>query len=424
MTIRYYVTRGGTKPGTRKLGYWAPCLKRRSKITGAIEPTLMAQLGFGLVNCGDDGPKAWAIAESWNAKWDQTYADYLAGRVTVAEPGQKADRLYPPGSVGECYARYRKTSAWAVKKPRTKEDWERAWRYIDPVFGDVDPETIAFEDLDLWYGGDPLNPAVKGLLGTIGVREAYRAMKIWRALWNVMRSLKRASGDRYVTGDDPSLSIRRQTPKPRQATWREGEAVRLVKRAWRMGYRGLAAALATAWDTMLSPVDVRKLTTAQMTSAGLGAIFEVQRTKTGRDAVGTLGRRSTRLLRAYIDGLPFDLHPETPIFHTRGGQPGPKGGRPRPPAPYTKDTLGADFRIVREVEFPGDQRMIMDFRRSGALEATAGGVDHAALASKMANSIDSNRELQKTYIPQSAAVVQLADEARARGRERLRKNGK
>jgi hypothetical protein len=75
---------------------------------------------------------------------------------------------------------------------------------------------------------------------------------------------------------------------------------------------------------------------------------------------------------------------------------------------------------VREAEFPGDGRRVSDFRRSGAIEAVAGQVDPAALAAKMANTIDDSREPQQTYLPNQAAVVRLADEARARGRSVLR----
>ena len=41
--------------------------------------------------------------------------------------------------------------------------------------------------------------------------------------------------------------------------WTEGEAVRLVKAAWRSGYRCLACIIAIAGDTSFSPVDVRTL---------------------------------------------------------------------------------------------------------------------------------------------------------------------
>lgn len=425
--IRYYVTRGGTKPGSKKWGYWAPCLARRSKKSGKIEPTLMAKLGFKLVDCGQDGPAAWAHAELWNSRWDETFAKWQRGEID--DVGKvvpvSTERIWPPNSIGEGFARFRASATWAKKKPRTREDWLRGWKYIEPVFGDVDPRTIAFEDLDAWYGGDPENPKIVGLLapreqGGIGVREAHRAMKIWRALWNVLAALKRADGERYVAGDDPSLGIRRENPKARDAIWLYDEAERLVKRAIRMEYYGLAAALATCWDTQFSPVDVRSLTTAKIYPDAQGPVFDVDRTKTGKGAIGTLSRRTQLLLKWYVKSLPFELHPGAPIFHTRGAQPGPKGGRPRAPAPYTKDTLSKDFRVVRDAEFPGDTRKVMDFRRSGALEAVAGNVDPAALAAKMANSIDENRELQTTYLPHQAAVVRLADEARARGRSVLR----
>lgn len=76
---------------------------------------------------------------------------------------------------------------------------------------------------------------------------------------------------------------------PRSSIWTEGEAVRLVKRAIRMKYAGLAAALAVAWDTMLSPNDVRALTTAQLRSDAQGSLFDPARAKTGKAAIGTRG---------------------------------------------------------------------------------------------------------------------------------------
>ena len=77
---------------------------------------------------------------------------------------------------------------------------------------------------------------------------------------------------------------------------------------------------------------------------------------------------------------------------------------------------------MRAAEFPGDKRQVMDFRRSGAVEAEAGEVDPGALAKKMANTIDTNRDLQSTYLPQNATLVRLADHARGRGRSRMRGN--
>lgn len=403
--IRYYVTRQAW-PNSRKWGYWVPCLKRNGI------PTSMAKLGFGVVDCGEDGPAAWAIAQRMNERWDKARRGETGAD---ARPGV-AERVYPSGSLGEAYGRFRATQTWAGKAPRTREDWERGWRLIEPVFGDVNPQTVALEDIDLWYAG---------LLDTVGVRESHRAMKIWRALWRVAGSINRADGRRYCDRDaDPSLGIRRKTPQARQAIWYEGEAVRLVKRAIRMDKAGLAAALAVAWDTMLSPVDVRPLTLAVLTADGEGSLFSVARAKTGRSAIGTLSKRTLRLLKTYVASLPFELHNKAEIFRTAGAVPGPNGGRRWQPRPYSKDTLAKDFRVVRDAEFPGDQRKVMDFRRSGAVEATAGGVDPQALAGKMANTIDTNRDLQATYLPHTAQLVRLADAARQRGRGRLRGSGK
>lgn len=396
VTIRYYVTRCAWQ-NSQTWGYWIPTKAMRAA-------------GFSPVPCGLDGPRAWAIAEQWNKRWDEVKARLRAGEST-GNPA-KIEKVYPPGSLGDGFGRFRATHSWRDKPIGTRKDWERGWGYIEPIFGDVAPRTVAFEEIDEAYAS---------WLERLGVREAHRALKIWRALWRVLGNINASDGVRYCDRDrDPSLGIRRKTPAPRNAIWFEGEAVRLVKRAWRLGYRGLAAALAVAWDTSLSPVDVRTLTKAQLTGDAEGPFFSRDRTKTGEGAIGTLGRRTQKLLAAYMKTLPPNLLPSAPIFYTRGGQPGPKGGRPRPPAPYTKDTFGDDFRVVRAAEFPGDKRKIMDFRRSGAVEAMAGNVDPAVLAAKMANSIDQNRELQKTYLPHNATLVRLADAARARGRSRMR----
>lgn len=405
--IRYYVTRQWKDQPKR--GYWQPCLARPNKETGVFEPTLMAQLGFKHVDCGPDGPHAWAIAESWNKKWDEARAAHRAG-----VPLDPLARVYPPDSLGEAFLKFRALKTWGKKAAGTRGNWERAWSsYIEPVFGDVDLLTVSLEDLDEWYAA---------LLASTTVGEAYLAMKIWRALWRAAGALKRADGKRYCDSkNDPSLGVRRETPKKRSEIWVYDEARALVKAAWRMGYKGLAAALAVAWDTQFSPVDVRSVTKAKLAPETQGAVFSLARAKTGRAAIGTLSYKTEQVLLAYMRTLPFELHPDTPIFHTRGADTGPKGGKPRPPVPYTKDQLAKDFRTVRAAVFKkNEKRRIMDFRRSGAVEATAGQVDPSALANKMANSIDTSLDLQRTYKPNHVAVVRLADAARERGRAVMR----
>jgi hypothetical protein len=62
------------------------------------------------------------------------------------------------------------------------------------------------------------------------------------------------------------------------------------------------------------------------------------------------------------------------------------GGKPQQPAPYSKNKLGFDFRIVRVAEFGASEtRQLADMRRSGTVEATAGGASAQAISKKMAN---------------------------------------
>jgi hypothetical protein len=132
------------------------------------------------------------------------------------------------------------------------------------------------------------------------------------------------------------------------------------------------------------------------------------RTKTGKAALGTISTRTERLVRSYLAMLGAELHPDAILFRNRSGN------------PYREDTLADDFRAVRQAVFPGDKRRLMDMRRSGTLEAIAGGAEGFGLAAKMANSIDHPNALHRTYAPVDEVAVQNVDEARLRGRPKLR----
>lgn len=367
--VRYYSVIKGR-------GYWQPT------------PAMRA-LGFRPVACGPDGPSAWAKAEEMNAAWDSRSE---SPEKSVAVPtGTK----WPPGSVGEAFDVYRGTNEWAKKAPRTREDWERAWRYIGSTFGRVSPASVTMPAISIWR---------QNVEDDISLREAHRSLKIWRALWRVMVALK------YATGEDPSLAVRNTEPKGRNETWSEGEAVRLVKRALRMKYFGLAAALACMWDGAVAPVDARSLKLSQRRKDGKGTWFELGRAKTGRDAVLTLSGRSERLFEWYLQRQFGDADPISTmeIFRTRRG------------AAYRKNSFSEDFRDVRTVEFPGDKRMMLDFRRSGSTEAVAGGVEGTVLSAKLANSLSESKKLEQTYVPVRVEMVRRADDARRVGRKLIR----
>jgi hypothetical protein len=363
------------------------------------EPTqAMKAYGFVSTPCGQDGPAAWAIAEELNRRWQEARRNKKP-EPAAAPPVLGHLKVYKSKSLGEAFQTYRLTTEWARKAPRTREDWERGWKRIEPLFGDHPPSTVDLAIISEWR---------EAIEKKYGLREAHRAMKIWRALWKVAAAMKYCRAD-----EDPSLAVRNTEPKGRVETWSEGEAVRLVKRAIRMGYFGLAGALACMWDGAVSPVDARSLTLSQRRKDGHGTWFELGRAKTGRDAVLTLSRRSERLLEWYLEKTFGDAEPigSMQIFRTRRGN------------KYLKNAFSEDFRDVRAVEFPGDKRMMLDFRRSGAVEAVAGGAAPAQLSAKLANSIGQSKKLEATYAPIRVAAVRQADDARKTGRTRIRKEG-
>ncbi|MBO0743249.1 MAG: hypothetical protein J2P51_17735, partial [Hyphomicrobiaceae bacterium] len=170
-----------------------------------------------------------------------------------------------------------------------------------------------------------------------------------------------------------------------------------------------AACMAVAWDSQLSPVDARSLKASQMRRDPVGMWFDVARAKTGRAALATLSPRTERVLTAYLKRFSAELMGDAPIFRNRSG------------APYTKDTLGDDFRDVRTLVFgPNETRRLADFRRAGTVEALAGGIDAETLSNKMPNTLSQSSFLHDTYAPVQLVRVRDADAARKRGRAKLR----
>jgi hypothetical protein len=89
----------------------------------------------------------------------------------------------------------------------------------------------------------------------------------------------------------------------------------------------------------------------------------------------------------YLEEKGVQLLPGAPICRRQDGR------------PYLdKDSFGDDFRQVRTIAFPGDERQFLDIRRSAATEARMGGADRDDLGKAMANKIDDSDALFDTYV--------------------------
>ncbi len=401
----------------------------------------MKQYGFGLVTMGRGGPGTDAEGDpepsvedqqraiELNRAWDHVRAGH------VSAPARTTLVQYPDGSVGHAYqramelrkaARLARGIVWSSEQEK-RDSWPRAWRWL-VRFADCDPRTIVPEH---FLRIDPVTGETKGLVveveQAVSITERHMVIRVWRALWSKMQALHG-----YCDGfADPALSFANSAPEPRQQIWLRREALKLVQVAWRNQYYGLAALMALAWDSQLSPIDCRRLTLAQIRGDATGPFFTIDRAKTGRSAVATLTPWSQAVLVAYLDLFGAELLDSAPLFWTRGGRPVSRtsqgtwggnhgGGRHVPARPYTKSSLNQDFRKIRELAFGKDEkRQLQDMRRSGAVEGDAGGGTIEDQANKMANTVDRNKQLRKTYNPVNVTSARRYDEARAIGAKKL-----
>ncbi|MGI9379895.1 MAG: hypothetical protein ACR2OW_09600 [Methyloligellaceae bacterium] len=148
----------------------------------------------------------------------------------------------------------------------------------------------------------------------------------------------------------------------------------------------------------------------QRKSDSHGTYFETKRTKTGKRAYGTLSPTAENLLQRYLQTIGVVIPDRLPFIRHRSGR------------PYTKDKLGQDFRVIRELCFPGDDRTLGDMRTSSNIESAVGGATPSQLSAKSGNSISQSNKLHDTYVPTQLANVRQADAARERGKKRLKKS--
>jgi hypothetical protein len=313
-----------------------------------------------------------------------------------------ATRRYPPGSIGAAWQEWIRSKEWARMAPSTRNKiWWETWnKRIEPIFGDLQPEQVTMAMLSDWR---------EEIERTSGQDPAHKAFKVWRAFWKKMVAM------RYASLSDPSLGIKNVAPPSRQQKFSYGEAMRLAKEAWRRGYRGLACIIVIAWDSGFSPVDCRTLC-AKHVGVDLRTeryIFDRSaegRRKTGVPVIGTLSPFGDWLVRRYLEQLGAALTPEAILFRMRTN------------VPYGQSRLGGDFAAIREAVFPGDKRQLRDMRRSGVMEAYAGGAVPAHIAQKFGNSIDRSGFLFRTYNPVDLEQVRAADEKRIEGRRKRNKS--
>lgn len=359
------------------------------------QPTLeMKALGFEPKALGDDGPDAQAEALKLAAAWDKARAEI--------------DRVsnYPIGSFGAFWDRLRGSKRdpsnwWRKKSPRTREDYERAWRHIDDWRPSASSSTLSHTLVNR-ITTELCEAFDAHLAANLSARERWRTVKALKILLNdaVVRL--------RLGYESPAANLVNAQPKGRVAIWLGFEIEDMAAGAAIAGFEGMSLAIETAWETMFSPVDVRTLRPCQIKRDASGWYATGRRAKTGAEFFAAISDGLAARLSSYIEAQDRAEVDDTPIFRQRDG------------LPYrNKDTFAGDFRNVRSFMFPGDTRQLLDIRRSANVEADAAGADKVTMGELLANGLADSRFLEETYTPPTVAKAREVAAQRVAGRAKL-----
>lgn len=360
--IRYYREKNGN-------AFWTP-----GKQADAFSLPRSQPLGAA-------GEAAMQAAITWNAKWDKRH-DKTPKPVN-----------YKPGTLGHFYALFKTKTAQTIAAPRTREDYERAWPEIEKRFGQKLISQITADDSERFHA--EIHPA-HNPDSNFSWNEAWRILKGWRALMNALVAYE-------LRARAPIGRVSNPAGKGRDGLWTHDEILHLSWVAVLMGRKGSAAAIRLAWGAALSPIDVWTLERSGWRAGASGRDVATQRSKTAKRVLHALDDDTLAVVDVYLASMPAML-PNARVIRRQTG------------APYAnKDTFGDDFRDVRAIAFPGDERQFLDIRRSALTEARLGGATKDDIGAAAANSVDKSAALEETYLHAASTRVL---EARAIGRTR------
>lgn len=359
----------------RGLLFWQPTPEMRAK-------------GFLPKPLGKDGPGARTEAARLYEAW----------KVEKARSSRPTE--YPTGTFGAYYDRFRRLTKWAGMAPRTREDYERAWKHIDS-WRTERGETLARTVLTKITTED-CEALFLHLSVTVSPSERYRTIKCLKIL------LADAVVRLRLAISSPAANLTNPQAKGRSQIWLGAEIEVLVRTATEQKFAGMALAVRIAWDSLFSPGDIWPLRRSHALKDGQGRYLRTERAKTGKVAYGALSAPTAAMLDLALDALPGEVDADVQIIRQRNGQ------------PYrSKDTFGDDFRTVRNKAFPSDKRQFLDIRRSGNVEADAAGADKATMGELLANGMADNRFLEDTYTPATVTKAREVAVQRLDGRRKL-----
>jgi integrase len=326
----------------------------------------MRAAGFRPEALGKDELAAGARVKSLNDEWD-----------AISHGHRQAPRERPPvGTVDRFIYDTLLSSEHRDKSLSRQDEIEYSCKIIAKVFGPTKMKSVTGERAEKFYSG---------LRKSGSVHKAAKVMKDFRYLFNRAVRLRKVDFN-------PGLAFEVKAPDPRSVYWTHDQVESAIKTGVKIGFDGAAVALAIAYDTGLSPKDIRKLTVGEISNGA----WTGKREKTGEGFNVELTTETHNLIATYHRDLGVVPMPEALVVRTRRG------------VPFKKDRLSRDVRhILRAAGIP-DAVQMRDLRRNVATELIEAGVTDAELEAAMGVSEKTSGKWRKTYAPASETMARNA----------------
>lgn len=309
--------------------------------------------------------------------------------------GEEGDRLggFPPGSLGACWTLWSRSEDYLEKAVATRAEYERSWNhYICPDFGRTVVTKISVglsEDFQ------------RKLKKTLSPSEAWRTIKIWRAL---LRMLEK----RQIVARAPIGAVSNPLPHGRGQFWVAAEINLLLRACKLLKWETMGLLVRVAWETAMSPIDCRTLSISMLKQDPGGWYVDRVRTKTQAETKPPISEELAADLMAYAKRLPVEPIPSSPLFRNPQGR------------AFSRSYMAHQFADLRRVAFgKKERRQFLDIRRSANLEAALGGASAEDRAAALGNALHKSKSLDAVYTPPTVAAARKASKARDRGREFL-----
>ncbi len=350
----------------------------------------MRAAGMASEALGKDLTAAIQRAGALNDQWDEIRKALKEGKKAEAEGN--APR---PGTLDWLTQKMRdpEDPEWAEKGERTIEEIDRALGFLQPIFGAASMNAVTPDQAIRFYGK---------LLLKEGRHKAALVMKWWRYYYNY--GLRRHP--RIVT-HNPTLAVRVKKPKPRMVHWQPAQVRAAILGAWRRRWYGVAVAVALAYDTGLRPQDLRALTPRGLGTDRVTLTPKKTDHLEGRDEPRDfpIWPETVRLIERYKRRFGAILPADMPLLRSVSGRPF-----------NSRHHLAKQLRIVLRAAGIPDAVQLRDLRRTGNIEAVAGGATGPQLAARLDHAIERGEQILDTYAPPSFEAAKAAQDARRKAR--------